>query len=473
VAGELFRSKNDRRIVAAQCPGSVLESAHPARWRIFSGSMRGFEPETERRPAERHCMRPTAIAYLLSAYPDFHETFVAREVEGMRQSGIPLRVYSLKRPSPDAYLYPDHAKLVRYLPFLFDARVIAGTLKALVRHPLAVAKAIGWLTSVYWRRPKELAKAIAILPKTLTIAGELEGTDVAVHAHWATIPTSAAVVIQMVSGRPFSITAHAWDIYLPEKSELRDKIRRCSGLVTCTAYNVQYLRSVVIDEASRAKINLNYHGIDLSKMTPTTRQRAPGTPLKVVAVGRLVEQKGFSLLVEAVGLAAKAGQQVEVTLIGDGPLQASLEQLAEQHGVRDRILFAGRVGHAQTIATMCASDVLIAPSVIAKNGDRDGIPNVILEAMACGLPIIGSAVSGIPEVVRTGDTGHLVPPEDAAAVAQGIAALYADPVKSHEMGGNARRFIEKRFGIDGNVAELVEHLGCFHHHDHSGRDHAH
>jgi colanic acid/amylovoran biosynthesis glycosyltransferase len=197
-------------------------------------------------------------------------------------------------------------------------------------------------------------------------------------------------------------------------------------------------------------------------MVATQRVREPGTPLEVVAVGRLVEQKGFPFLIEAVGLAAKAGQVVNVTLIGDGPMQAELEALADRHGVRERIRFAGRVGHAQTLATMGASDVLIAPSVIAKNGDRDGIPNVILEAMACGLPIIGTAVSGIPEVVRTGDTGHLVPSEDAAAIAQAIAALHADPVGARAMGERARRFIEQRFSMDGNVGELIEHLGCFH-----------
>lgn len=406
-------------------------------------------------------MHPPSVAYLLSAYPDFHETFVAREVEAMRQLGINLRIYSLKRPDPGAYLYPDHARMVRYLPFLFDAQVLRGVARSVVRHPLRVARAIGWLASTYWRRPLELAKSIAILPKTLAIADELEGTDIALHAHWATIPTSAAVVIQTVSGRPFSITAHAWDIYLPSRAELQDKIRRCSGLVTCTGYNVGFLRDLA-GPGNEDKVHLNYHGIDLSKITQTTRVREPGQPLKVVAVGRLVEQKGFADLVESVGLANKGGRRVEVTLIGDGPLEAELKQLAAKHGVADRIVFAGRVGHAQTIATMCAADLLMAPSVIARNGDRDGIPNVVLEAMACGLPIIGTSVSGIPEVVRTGATGVLVPPGDAPALAQALATLHDDPAHARECGRRSRQFIEENFMAEKNVCDLAGHLGRFH-----------
>lgn len=406
-------------------------------------------------------MHPPRVAYLLSAYPDFHETFVAREVEALRRLGVDLCIYSLKPPPADAYLYPEHARLVRYLPFLLDGRVLAASLGSLLRHPLGVVQALGWLVKTYWRRPMELAKSLAVLPKTLAIGAELEGSDRVLHAHWATIPTSAAVVIQIVTGRPFSITAHAWDIYLPSRAELRDKIHRCSGLVTCTGYNVGFLRDLVGSEDA-GKVNLNYHGIDLSKISPTTRVRQAGEPFQVVAVGRLVEQKGFRHLVEAVGLARRSGRRIEVTLIGDGPLEADLRQLAETEGVTDQIRFAGRVGHAETIDTMRRSDALMAPSVIARNGDRDGIPNVVLEAMACALPVIGSSVSGIPEVVHTGDTGVLVPPGDAQALADALATLDDDPALSRRCGDQARRFIEDHFMAEKNVGELADHLGRFH-----------
>ncbi|MEQ1807531.1 MAG: glycosyltransferase [Burkholderiaceae bacterium] len=406
-------------------------------------------------------MHPPTVAYLLSAYPDFHETFVAREVEAIRQLGIDLRIYSLKPPPSGAYLYAEHARLVRYLPFLFDSRVLGSLARCLVRRPLRLVKALGWVISTCWRRPAEFAKTLAILPKTLAIADELDGSKIALHAHWATIPTSAAVLIQIVSGRPFSITAHAWDIYLPSRAELQDKIRRSCGLVTCTGYNVGFLRDLAGPENAH-KVNLNYHGIDLSRITQTTRVREVGQPLKVVAVGRLVEQKGFRDMVEAVAIATRAGRMIEVTLIGDGPLEAQLKQLAAAHGVTDRIAFAGRVGHAQTIATMCAADLLIAPSVIAKNGDRDGIPNVVLEAMACGLPIIGTSVSGIPEVVRSGATGVLVAPADVQALAQALATLFDDPAHARLCGGRAREFIEQNFMVAKNVCDLAGHLGRFH-----------
>ena len=406
-------------------------------------------------------MHPSAVAYLLSAYPDFHETFVAREVEAICRQGIDLRIYSLKPPPTGAYLYPEHARLVRYVPFLLDARVLGSLLRCAMLRPLRLAKAVGWVIATCWRRPAELAKTLAILPKSLAIADELAGTEIALHAHWATIPTSAAIVIQIVSGRPFSITAHAWDIYLPSRAELQDKIARCCGVVTCTDYNVGFLRNLAGPE-NEHKINLNYHGIDLSRISPATRSRDAGAPLKVVAVGRLVEQKGFRDMVEAVGIANRGGRRVEVTLIGDGPLESGLRHLAAEQGVADRIVFAGRVGHAQTIGAMRDADVLMAPSVIAKNGDRDGIPNVVLEAMACGLPIVGTSVSGIPEVVRTGATGVLVAPADAAALAQALATLYDDPRHARECGRRSREFIEQNFMVEKNARDLAGHLGRFH-----------
>lgn len=400
------------------------------------------------------------VSYLLSMYPEFHETFVAREVEALRRTGTDIAVYSLKAPPPAGHdLYPDHRNFLHVAGFFLDHRVIVANLLQLLSTPLRYLASIMLLLGFYKDRPKELLKALAALPKTVYFARSIAKRGGILHAHWATIPTSMALVINKLVDVPVSVTAHAWDIYLTPKDELRTKIEAVKGVVTCTDFNVHYLRGLCRPE-DREKIQLNYHGLDFDVLHDKEDSAAPSPKLDILAVGRLVEQKGFLYLIRA--LKQLSGVKASLSIIGEGPLRSELEAEATDLPPGVEVDFLGRLTHQETLKRMAASDVFVAPSVIAKDGDRDGIPNVVLEAMASGVPIIGTSVSGIPEVVLDQQTGLLIPSEDAEALADALRQLANDREKRQTLGANAKALVTERFDMDRNIDEFLDYLREFH-----------
>ena len=400
------------------------------------------------------------VAYLLSMYPEFHETFVAREVEALRRTGADIAVYSLKAPPPGGNdLYPDHRQFLHCAGFVLDRRVIAANLTQLFSTPFRYLASLGLLFSFYRLRPIELLKALVAFPKTVYFANSIAKRGGILHAHWATIPTSMALVINKLIGVPVSVTAHAWDIYLTPKNELRTKIEAVKGVVTCTEFNVHYLRKLCRPE-DRNKIQLNYHGLDFAALHDKEVSATPNPKIKLLAVGRLVEQKGFIYLIRA--LKHLTNVEASLSIIGEGPLRSELEREAENLPQGVEAQFLGRLTHQETLRRMAESDVFIAPSVIAKDGDRDGIPNVVLEAMASGVPIIGTNVSGIPEVVLDNQTGFLIPSENAKALADALQKLAQDQAKRQRLGTNARALVTERFDMDRNIGEFIDYLREFH-----------
>ena len=404
---------------------------------------------------------PPKVAYIISQYPEFHETFIAREVEALRSKGMPPRIFSLKTPSAsERGLYQRHAEFVEYSAYLVSFAVVAANIAEALRHPWRYLAALWWILVNYGCHPFKLFKALAAFPKTVLYAREIRGRYDLLHAHWATIPTAMAVVVNILTGIRFSFTAHAWDIYVASRTLLAEKIARASGVVTCTGYNADYLRRVCRPE-DRGKINLNYHGIDLVQFPFPDRQPPAVPPLRVIAIGRLVEQKGFVHLIRAVKILAGQGVPVQLTIVGDGPLCKALQEEADRGAENGAVTFAGQLPHGETIKQLQNSHIMVAPSVISTNGDRDGIPNVILEAMACGLPVVASGVSGIPEIVIDGKTGVLVPPGESEALASALATLWDQPGQASHFGSQGRQFIEKHFDVSRNVDELVTLLAGF------------
>ncbi len=266
------------------------------------------------------------------------------------------------------------------------------------------------------------------------------------HAHWATAPTSAAAIISFASGLPFSFTAHAWDIFAGDR-RLAAKAAAARFVVTCTKANVAAIQGEVAGRDA-GKVILNYHGIPRSSFG--TRRKNVGRTLRVAAVGRLVETKGFAHMLDAL---AKADFPFALTVAGDGPLRSSLEQQALKL-TNGSVRFTGTVDNEAVFEILGASDVLVMPSVIAANGDRDGIPNVVLEAMAVGLPVVASDISGLPEAVVDGQTGILVPPADADAIRAALSRLHRERKWGEELGYRGRRRVKELFCAEDNAAAL-------------------
>lgn len=403
------------------------------------------------------------VAYLTSQYPEFHETFVAREIEHLQLSGADIKIFTLKSPPAEGSdLYPKHRNLLYYKPFFLSIAVIVDFIKELTSNFSNMMCSLAWLMNTYRSRPKELIKALLVFPKTIHYARIIRTEDRIVHAHWATIPASMALVIKKLNGSTISITAHAWDIFLSPDSELIDKVELSEGFITCTGFNVKYLRNIVGD-ANQHKIKRNYHGIDIGFIENAANQKIFKNPerFKILAVGRLVEQKGFEFLIEAVKQLS-TNLDIELNIIGEGPLHDSMNLLSGELVDKKIINFLGKAAHDITLSYMKQSDLMVAPSIIAGDGDRDGIPNVIIEALACKAVVIGSNVSGIPELIKNKDTGILIQPGDVNELVEAIKFVYFNRDDARLYAENGYQYVLQNFDIEKNIEEFIHYLKELH-----------
>ncbi len=398
---------------------------------------------------------PYRMAYIMSQFPQTYETFILREIEGLAAKGIRPTIFSLKRCKDDV-VHPAARKFLSgtvYSPFLFSAALVRANINYIFKRPRRYFGALWRVLKSCASHPWYLVKALAVFPQSAYYASIVEEEGIGhIHAHWSTIPADSAMIIARLAGITWSVTAHAFDIYTANPSLIR-KLRSAKFVVTCTAYNVNYL-SHLLPRKERAAVHLNYHGIDLSRYE--FKPNEPGGTLRILAVGRLTETKGFRFLIDAVRILRERGRKLTCKIIGEGRLRGDLEEMVRNRGLEGCIELPGVVSHARVMREMRHSDCLVVPSVVARNGDRDGIPNVIPEAMALGLPVIASAVSGIPEFVRDGETGLLVKPGDSEALAGAVDRLVQCNGLRATMVENARALVEDEFDNETNVAALLQ-----------------
>jgi glycosyltransferase involved in cell wall biosynthesis len=276
------------------------------------------------------------------------------------------------------------------------------------------------------------------------------------QVHFAGYPTEWAMALSELLDVPFGATWHAVGIW-KDRNALPEKLRAARLTMTCTRANADHLARLAPDVSDR--VHLVYHGLDLDSLGPPTPFPESSGPTRIVAIGRLIPKKGFSDLIEAVALCAANGLDVRLEIIGDGPLLGPLKELASAR-TKGRVSFAGSVPNQQVWASLERAHALAMPSVLDPHGDRDGIPNVILEALASARPVIGTDVSGIPEVVRTGETGWLVPASSPGAIADAIGDLVRDPAKAALMGQNGRVLIETTFDVGRDVRQQLDLIGA-------------
>jgi glycosyltransferase involved in cell wall biosynthesis len=305
----------------------------------------------------------------------------------------------------------------------------------------------------YHGQPREAAKACATLVLAAALVPAIQQRHIRhLHAHWATMPALAAYFLKRVSGVPYSITAHAWDIYTSNPL-LREKIRAAKFVVTCTAANCKALRSL---GARPEQVILCYHGLDFSTLPPPHFAREAA--LRILAIGRLVEQKGFSFLLKACHLLQQWGVPFHCCIIGEGQLASDLKTLMTQFGLAGAVSLRGAMPQAEIFRAYQWATVFCAPSVIAHDGNRDGIPNVILEAMSQGLPVVASQVSGIPEVIRAGVTGWLVPAQNAHTLAVTLQNIHSAPDEARRRARAAYDFVRTHFDVQTNTDALLHLL---------------
>jgi glycosyltransferase involved in cell wall biosynthesis len=297
--------------------------------------------------------------------------------------------------------------------------------------------------------------------QALVLAGELPDGIEMIHAHFLHTPASVARYAAIMCGLDWSASAHAKDIWLTPDWELSEKIDDCAWLTTCSMAARNQLASLA---ARPGKIALTYHGIDPMRFPPTHIRRAardggdPADPLRILAVGRAVEKKGFNILIDALALLPRT-LHWRLEHVGGGELLEPLRRQAETAGISDRVTWRGALSQDLIIDRYRDADLFVLPSRIADDGDRDGLPNVLLEAQSQGLACIASDVSAVPELVEDGATGILTPPDDAAALSLAIGDLARDPVRRQELGRAGEARVRSDFSFEDGIESLAGRFG--------------
>ena len=391
------------------------------------------------------------VLYVVSLFPCWSETFIVREINALIESGVDVRILSLKSPS-ETLVQDDAASLMGRVRHPGSTlRMTRGLLLALFSHPVDVATAFASILADSWRTPSVTAKSFVALARALEQLDWLRQFDPQlIHSHWATYPSTAAWALGRILGKPFGFTCHAHDIFI-ERQLLARKLSDASLAVTISRYNVDWLSRTVWPDAGR-KLKVIHCGVDLATSPRTTT--LDRDPVSVLAVGRLDPIKGFDTLVDALAILVKRGVQVRCRLVGSGPLHDALLQQVVAHGIEGNIEFCGAQEQTVVRRWMQESALFVMPSRIADDGNRDGIPVALMEAMASGCSVISTFVSGIPELIEDHANGRLVQPGDPCELADAMQALMTDASSRTRMADCARQRIEQQFDARSEALRL-------------------
>ena len=392
-------------------------------------------------------MRP--LAYILKMYPRFSETFVLSEILELERQGVPLHIFSLKKPD-DGVFHADVAHVRARVTYLPESAVLA---------PRAFADAH---RDVYRKNPRRYRTALRVAlarRRTASLKHFLQAGYIAplvdrlgvahVHAHFASGPAAVALHLHRLTEIPYSFTAHAKDIYIDtvDRTELARKLRAARFAVTVSDYNRRQLEQLGGD----GRIVRIYNGLDLGRFSPNGRRDDP--PL-ILAVGRLIEKKGFADLVHACALLRDRRCRFRCQIVGKGALAAELRNRIGELGLDALVELTGPVPRERLLELYPRASVVVAPCVVGSDGNRDGLPTVLVEAMALGIPVVATGVTGIPELVEDGQTGLLVPEHDPAALASAIHTVITERATGEALARAGRAHVEREFELTANVRRL-------------------
>lgn len=394
---------------------------------------------------------PRVVGYVVSTWPRLSQTFVVSEILALERAGMRLEIFSVKRPQPE----PVNDGVVRvrarvsYLTFGGRWRaVLNANLEQLRSQPRRYLRLL--LLALSYR-------SIGVLRHLLRaayLAQLLRDHGIArQHAHFATAPTLVAMFASEMSGVPYSFTAHARDIYVDTRSALlRRQIERARAVVTISEYNRRHLSH--INPGANGKVRCIYNGLDLREFTVGPGERGNGAPI-VLTVGRLVEKKGLADLVRAAAVLRERGRAMSVEIIGSGPLRGELESLIVRSGLSGTVRLLGAQAPQNVRVAYRRATVFALPCVVTEEGDRDGIPTVLLEAMASGVPVISTPVSGVPELIDSRRNGILVEPGHPIALADALEEVLEDAGLRQRLAHAGRITVEDRFSVDRSARELI------------------
>jgi glycosyltransferase involved in cell wall biosynthesis len=436
-------------------------------------------------------LSPTGtIAYILKGFPRLSETFISSEIYRMEQHGLKLRLFVIKPGGEDAShsgVVSHIAAMPVYLPATTSLKetpllrwlalhlrdFMPGLRRAFFTSPLrimragmaALAQAVRARRS-FWSPPRKIY--LKEFLQAAVIADHLRHVpDVRhLHAHFCHGATTVAWLTSMMTGIPFSFTAHAKDLYSPSLNPaglLRRKMDAARFVVTCTDANREYL----LQQESSTPVHCVYHGLnaDFSRLLQQRgAARNTNGHVRALAVGRMVRKKGFDVFVEACAILKRNAVPFEAWIVGEGgDHEKEIRTRIAQHGLSEHVHLPGPMPQPELFEQYLQSTVFCLPCRVLEDGDRDGIPNVLLEAMACGVPVISTGISGIPEAIKDGVNGLLVPSDDPASLAEALMRVRQNSELASQLSSAARATVTERFNADvfaGRMADLLREVAA-------------
>ena len=393
------------------------------------------------------------LAFVVNQFPRQVDAYFLRELSGLARRGLDFRLYSLLPPPRGWAVHRDaEALLDRTIypppPLALLRRAATTTLG----RPGSAAAAAARIVWGHRRQPSALAKSLAVLPQSLAFAADMRRRGVRhIHANWATYPATAAFLVSRLTGIPFSFSGHATDIFV-HRAMLPEKIAAARFVLTCTQFNRRYLASVS-PERSEA-IETIYHGVDLARFAPNGAERDPDL---LLSVGTLRRCKGFDDLIRAVALLRERGRSLRLEIIGEGEERPALERLIAQLELGDRVELAGYRPQEEVIPRYRRAAAVVLPAHLE---DHFGIPNILIEALAAGAPVVCTSLPSLGELVEHERSGLFVPERDPGAIASAVERVLEDPLWARRLADEGRRRVRERFDMERTTAQLAERLAA-------------
>jgi len=404
---------------------------------------------------------PPQLAIVLKGYPRLSETFVAQEIRALELRGFELCIFSLRRPY-DPATHPIHAEIeapVYYLPeYAHDdwPRVLSACLR------------LGFRAG-FWRALTRLARDLVYDPsrnrlrrfaQAAVMSVEMPDSVRHYYCHFIHTPSSVGYYASIIGDRSWSISAHAKDIWTLTRRELRSKLASADWAVTCTVANHRYL-AVLADRED--KVGLLYHGLDFNRFDANPAQPSDRNgndavrPVRLISVGRAVDKKGYDILLQALS-ALPVELNWSFVHIGGGELLEPLRCEARALGLEQRVEWLGGLPQSEVLARYRDADLFVLPSRVSGDGDRDGLPNVLMEAQSQGLACLSTNISGIPELILHAETGWLVEQNSVAQLGEALEMLIKDPALRARLGEAGCRRVRQCFSMDAGIDSLAGRL---------------
>lgn len=395
------------------------------------------------------------IAYVLGNFPSLSTTFITQEILELERQGLQLHLFTLTEPSESEKVKeaPNVKAPIMCLARLSWLSLMLAVARCWFAHPLRFLYAITVFLARY--RQKTVLRHLVYASY---LAKQLKQTGIVhLHAHFATSPTSVAQAASLLTGVPYSFMAHAFDIYLSPEAELRFKMGKATFVATCSHFTRTYLATLV-DESVAKRIHCIYVGLDLKNL-PAGTLAEPVQPPLILTVARLIEKKGLSYLLRACKILKDQHYDFTCRIVGDGPMHQILEQEINELELTEKVEMWGAETNEGVLKMYQQATIMTLPCVISQDGDRDGLPRVLAEALYMGVPVVSTPVSGIPELITSEITGLLVPQRDSDALAAALARLLDDPTLRDRLASAGQQAVIQQFDLARNIG-FLRYLLC-------------